>query len=127
MLDLKAGVHLEEVELLPRDDELDRAGVAVSHRGRGLDGPFGHVPPPPPPAAALTITGYPIRFASEIAAASSARAVVPGTTGTPAAIIRRRASTLSPIARMLVAGGPMKVSRLLTQASANAGFSDKKP
>src|SRR2546425_845112 len=42
------------------------------------------------------------------AAASSARAARPGTTGTPPASIRRPGATFFPIARMLGAGGPRK-------------------
>ncbi len=69
------------------------------------------MPFPPPPAAAFTMTGYPISSASARAGANSVSgASAPGTTGTPAARIRRRASVLSPIARMAVDGGPMKTS-----------------
>jgi hypothetical protein len=61
--------------------------------------------------------------ASAIVVASS----VPGSVGTPAARIARRAATLSPIARITLAGGPMKTRSLSTQASTNVGFSERKP
>src|SRR5437763_2382685 len=41
--------------------------------------------------------------------------------------MRRRASVLSPIARMAVAGGPMKVSPASATASANGARSERKP
>ncbi len=50
------------------------------------------MPRPPPPADAFKITGYLMRVASASAAASSATIPCePGTTGTPAAAISRRA------------------------------------
>ena len=45
----------------------------------------------------------------------------PGTTGTPAAIMRRRASTLSPIASIASGEGPMNVSPASRTARANGG------
>ena len=51
----------------------------------------------------------------------------PGTTGTPAAIISRRARVFSPMAIMDAAEGPMKVSPAAATASENAGFSERKP
>ena len=68
------------------------------------------MPMPPPPAAALSMTGYPISQATR--SASTASAVVswlPGTTGTPAAAMSRRASVLSPIRRIASGDGPTKV------------------
>ena len=52
---------------------------------------------------------------------------MPGTIGTPAASMRRRASTLSPMARMLAPLGPMKTRPAASQASAKPAFSDRKP
>ena len=77
------------------------------------------IPRPPPPAAALTITGNPTRRAS--ASASSTLSIVPslpGSTGTPASIIVRRASALSPIRRIVSGRGPMKVIPHSPQISA---------
>ena len=51
----------------------------------------------------------------------------PGTTGTLAAIIRRRASTLSPMASMASGDGPMKVSPASRTARANGARSERKP
>src|SRR5947208_1998705 len=86
------------------------------------------IPLPPPPATALRSTGSPSRSASLFACTWSATGrVEPGTIGTPAACMRRRASVLSPIARMAVAGGPMKVSPASATASANGARSEKKP
>ncbi len=53
--------------------------------------------------------------------------MVPGTMGTPAAAIRRRASVLSPMARIAPDGGPMNAMPAWRQASANRQFSDKNP
>src|SRR5260370_10888470 len=50
-----------------------------------------------------------------------------GTIGTPAAAMRRRASGLSPMARIASADGPMKVRPACTQASAKRQFSERKP
>ncbi len=52
---------------------------------------------------------------------------LPGTTGTPAAIIARRAAALSPIARMAAGGGPMKRMLQASQTSAKWAFSARKP
>src|SRR2546425_2694387 len=86
------------------------------------------MPLPPPPAAALRNTGYPSRAASGRACTWSASGrVLPGTIGTPAACMRRRASVLSPMARMAAAGGPTKLSPACTTASANGARSERKP
>ena len=58
---------------------------------------------------------------------SSTGALAPGTIGTPASRMRRRASVLSPIARMAAAGGPTKVSPACSTASANAARSARNP
>ena len=57
----------------------------------------------------------------------SPAAVSPGTIGTPAACIRRRASVLSPMARMAPPEGPMKTSPASVTAWANAARSARKP
>ena len=54
-------------------------------------------------------------------------AVDPGTIGTPAAAIRRRADVLSPIAAMALAGGPTNTSPAAVTASAKAARSDRNP
>ena len=84
------------------------------------------MPLPPPPAEALSITGKPISFAAAIAS-SVVLQVAPGTIGTPASAIFARAAVLDPIARMALAGGPMNVMSLRSQASAKSGFSLRKP
>ena len=55
------------------------------------------------------------------------RSVVPGTTGTPAAAIRRRDSILEPIASIAAAGGPIQTMPASSQARANPAFSARKP
>ncbi len=54
-------------------------------------------------------------------------ASVPGTTGTPALIMLRRAIVFSPIASIALAGGPMKVMPAFSHARTNFAFSDRKP
>jgi hypothetical protein len=61
------------------------------------------------------------------AAASATGSGLPGTIGTPAAAMRRRASVLSPIARIASADGPMNVRPASAHASANRQFSDRNP
>ena len=64
------------------------------------------------------------------ALASSAVATAPsepGTTGTPACCISRRAAALLPMARMTSPEGPMKAMPASAQASANWSFSLRKP
>ena len=95
LLEIDAAVA-ERLERLGR--RRGRAPLELVRRRRTTRMPF-----PPPPAAAFTITG----IADRRREASGARAGRssgghrrPGTTGTPAACIRRRASVLSPMARM---------------------------
>ena len=45
MLDLDAGVHLDEVELAVLVEELERAGAAVADRAAGLDAALAHDAP----------------------------------------------------------------------------------
>ena len=47
--------------------------------------------------------------------------------GTPASAIFARAAVFEPIARMALAGGPMKTMPAFSQASAKFGFSLRKP
>ena len=85
------------------------------------------IPFPPPPEEALIITGKPMRRASSNASSSSSSGAEPGTTGTPASIIVRRASALSPMRRICSGVGPMKTRPLRSQISANSAFSARKP
>ncbi len=86
------------------------------------------MPLPPPPPAALSITGKPMSAAKLRASSKLAKGLsVPGTTGTPAAIMFRRACVFSPMASMALAGGPMKVSPAWSQARTKAAFSERKP
>ncbi len=52
---------------------------------------------------------------------------VAGITGTPADVARSRAVTLLPSRRMISGVGPMNSRPTSAQASANVGFSDRKP
>ena len=60
-------------------------------------------------------------------AASSMRSVVPGTIGTPAAAIRRRAPIFEPIASIASGGGPIQTSPAAATARAKSAFSARKP
>jgi hypothetical protein len=86
------------------------------------------MPLPPPPPAALSISGYPMRFAASRAAATSPGAsAVPSTIGTPASRAIFRARVFSPRRRCTLAGGPTNVRPALVTASAKSAFSDRKP
>ena len=85
------------------------------------------MPLPPPPAAALIISGKPISGARRTASSGSMRPSVPGTTGTPAAIIVLRAATLSPRCVIASGAGPMNVMPFSAHARANASRSLKNP
>ncbi len=60
-------------------------------------------------------------------AASVTRSVVPGTIGTPASAMRRRASIFAPMASMASGGGPIHVRPASSQARAKAAFSARNP
>ena len=70
-----------------------------------------------------------MRSASRFDVSTSVASIslAPGTMGIPACSISCRAATLSPIARIAEAGGPMKVSPAASHAPAKSGFSDRKP
>ena len=86
------------------------------------------MPLPPPPADALIITGNPMSAAMRAASASSSTTPRwPGTVDTLALAANRFDSILSPIARMASACGPMNTMFASASASANLGFSDRKP
>ena len=68
--------------------------------------------------------------AASATAASSASATIPwlpGTTGTPAAAISRRAWSFSPIIRRMSGEGPMNVICEASHTSAKLAFSERKP
>ena len=52
---------------------------------------------------------------------------MPGTIGTPAAAMRRRAPILEPIASIADGGGPIQIRPASSQARAKAAFSARKP
>ena len=86
------------------------------------------MPRPPPPAAALMITGKPIPRASSSAVSTSGiTPSLPGTTGSPASFMVRRATALSPILRIISGVGPMKVKPHEAHTSAKCAFSDRNP
>ena len=87
------------------------------------------MPMPPPPAAALSITGIADRAPPPPRAASteSTGPSLPGTTGTPAAAMSRRAAILSPICWITRQDGPTKISPAASQAWAKRQFSERKP
>ena len=65
------------------------------------------------------MTGKPISRASFKPSTSEViGSGLPGSTGKPASSIARRASTLSPIKRMIFAGGPMNLMLQAAQISA---------
>jgi hypothetical protein len=80
------------------------------------------IPLPPPPAEALITIGIPMP-----ARCSGERSCEPGTTGTPAAFIRSREGTFSPIASIAAGGGPIQTSPASRTARANAAFSERNP
>ena len=67
------------------------------------------------------------RRARDPVAASRISSVVPGTIGTPAAAMRRRAPILEPIASIAAGGGPIQTSPASPQARAKAAFSARNP
>ena len=86
------------------------------------------MPRPPPPAAALISTGYPTRAATARACSMSVNSPSePGTSGTPSEVIAALAAILSPIMRIWLGAGPMKVRPCASTISANSAFSDRKP
>ena len=72
------------------------------------------------------MTGKPI-FLAAATASSVVLHIAPGTMGTPASAIFARAAVFEPIARIALAGGPMNVMPARSHASANSGFSLRKP
>jgi len=67
------------------------------------------MPRPPPPATALTMTGYPDVLGDlERLLLAVDGPSLPGSIGTPAFFIARRARDLSPSSLMTLGSGPMK-------------------
>ena len=105
-----------------------RSAPPARRRGSRCSDSTSRMPLPPPPAAAFSMTGKPIFTAAETT--SSSLSIVPcepGTTGTPAAIMRLRASTLSPIASIASGDGPMNTRPASAQARAKCARSERKP
>jgi hypothetical protein len=74
------------------------------------------------------MTGNPTsRAMRKLSASSLGNGGVAGITGTPADTARVRAATLLPSRRMISGVGPMKFRPAAAHASANSGFSDRKP
>ena len=108
--------------------------VSASAAGRSSARSTRAIPFPPPPAEAFTSTGYPISFARKASASSESAETPapsdpsePGTTGTPAARIRARAASLSPIFSIASGGGPIQSRSASETARANPRFSERNP
>ena len=86
------------------------------------------MPRPPPPATAFSMTGYASRRAARNASAAVAGGrSVPGSTGSPARCMARRACVLSPSRRSTAAGGPMNAIPQASTASARPPLSARNP
>ena len=86
------------------------------------------MPLPPPPDDALIMMGQPIlRACSSASPTSWMPFFVPGTTGTPASIMVRRAWLLLPMRSMTSGVGPMNAMSLSRHIFANVEFSERKP
>ena len=86
------------------------------------------MPLPPPPEEALIMMGQPISRASKSAASASCTPLaLPGTTGTPASIMVRRAWLLLPMRSITSGEGPIQVIPFSTQSFAKVEFSERKP
>jgi hypothetical protein len=100
-------------------EHLDLDGMSSARSTR-------RIPLPPPPLAALSMTGKPMVLAAAVAS-SVVPHDAPGTMGTPAAAIFARAAVFDPMARIALAGGPMKTTPAAAHASGSGGFSLRKP
>jgi hypothetical protein len=143
VLDLQAGVHLEEVELAVRpDEELARPGADVTAGTRRGDGDLAH---------ALAHVGVDERARALlenllVATLNTALALanehtVPMRIGEDLDLdvmrpehvllevdgVVAEARVFSPICRIAEAGGPMKIRPRFSHASTNSARSDKKP
>ena len=86
------------------------------------------MPLPPPPEEALIMMGQPMsRACSSASSTSCSPFFVPGTTGTPASIMVRRAWLLLPMRSMTSGAGPMKTMSFSRHSLAKVEFSDRKP
>jgi hypothetical protein len=76
----------------------------------------------------LIAIGQPIASPiSRTASGDSTGSTVPGTIGTPASRMSRRASTFEPIAAIASGGGPIHTKPASSQARAKSAFSARKP
>ena len=86
------------------------------------------MPRPPPPATAFTKSGYGSADGRLDERVDVGRRLDAGAaSGTPAALAAAIARALLPVSSSTSAVGPMKVMPALAQASARAGFSERKP
>ncbi len=85
------------------------------------------MPRPPPPATALTNSGVGMASAAVTRESTSVEGSTLSRVGTPAALAAAIARALLPVSVSTPAVGPMKVMPALAQASARAGFSERKP
>src|SRR5579885_1683319 len=85
------------------------------------------IPRPPPPATALSIRGKPISLAAFSPSASERITGVPGSMGSPARSIARRADTLSPMIAIALADGPINVMFISAHISTKLVFSERNP
>ena len=103
-------VALEEYVAVAEGDSASRRAPSIASLS-SLASRTIRIPLPPPPAEALTRRGRPISAsAASGSIACDPSSSAPGTTGTPASCIIRRASTLDPIASIASAGGPIQTS-----------------
>ena len=81
------------------------------------------------PAEAFTMSGKPTASAAArtASASSGCESSAPGTSGTPEASTVRRALSLSPMARIALAGGPTKAMPSASSAATRSAFSARKP
>ncbi len=85
------------------------------------------MPRPPPPATAFTKSGYGRSATASTSVSTSVDGSTDASVGTPAALAAAIARALLPVSSRTSEVGPTKVMPAFAQASARAGFSDRKP
>ena len=110
----------------PNAPSASRMQVSTASR-RSFGSSTRRMPRPPPPATALTKSGYGSSEAASTSASTSVDGSTDASVGTPAALAAAIARALLPVSVSTSADGPTKVMPALAQASARAGFSDRKP